>query len=226
MKSDVKEILLKIKQAYKNNKIEIVEQIRSILAEGKSRDAFFEKYPELQEAFEAVGNNPIESPDLYVAEADFVLSEYVEVVEKGVEISLENYDLEDALNFAGLVWTKVNSFRDATGHIKSTANTEHAKMPNTKNLVKLSEIEKTKREAFAKTQTGYDPDVDDFQEYADELKNLDEHFDSLILAAVLEITGIDGDTLTNWEERLLVADVKAYTKDSINRGKTSFKGYL
>ena len=226
MKSDIKETLLKIKQAYKNNKTEIIEQIQSILKDGKTKDEFFENYPELQEVFEGIGNNPIESPNLYVAEPDFVMAEYVNQVEKSLKLDLENYPLEDALNFAGMVWTRVNSFRDETGHIKSTDNTKDAKMPTTKNLVKFSEIENKKREAFDKTRSGFDQDVDDIQDYVAEVTKLEDHYDQEILKAVLKITEIDGRKLSDWEKKLLVADVKAYAKDSIDRGKTSFKGYL
>jgi len=226
MKSDLKEILLKIKQAAKKNNTEILDQVQAILKEGKTKTEFFETYPELQEVYEGVGDNPIESPNLYVAEPDFVLAEYVDIVEKGVELDLANYPLEDALNFAGLIWTKVNSFRDGTGHIKSTVNTENAKMPTTKTLVKFSQIENEKRDAFEKTRVGFDPETDDFQEYADAIKKLEDHYEAEILKAVLKLTEIDGRKLSEWEKRLLVADVKAYTKDSIDRGKTSFKGYL
>lgn len=224
--TEIKEILLKVKQAFKANDTDIIEQVKSAIQKGKEEKEFFETYPELKEVLATVGNNPLESPELYVAEPDFVLSEYITVVEKVLKLDLSTYPLEDALNFSGRVWTKVNSFRDSTGYIKSTPNTENAKMPTTKTLTALSKIENEKREAFAKMQAGFDPDLDDYVDFAEELSTLEKHFEEKELKQVLKITEVDGRKLSDWEKRLLVADVKAYTKDSITRGKSSFKGYL
>ena len=224
--TEMKEILLKVKQAFKANDEAVIAQIKDAVATGKSTKEFFEAYPELKEVFDAIGTSPLEAPDLYVAEQDFELSEYIDVVEKALGLDLASYDIEDALTFAGMVWTRVNSFRDESGHIKSTPNTENAKMPTTKSLLALSKLDAEKREAFDKTRSGFDPDLDDYVDFAEEVQALEEYYRAKELAAVLEITGLDGSVLSEWEKKLLVADVKAYTKDSVARGKMAFKGYL
>jgi len=224
--SEIKEILLNIKQAFKDNDEAVIEQVKSAVRKSKDKKEFFEAHVELKEVFDNIGNSPLESPDLYVAEPDFEMSEYIEIVEKALDLDLSVYEIEDALTFAGMVWTKVNSFRDETGHIKSTVNTENAKMPTTKSLKSLSQLDAEKREAYEKTRLGFDPDIDDYVEFAEEIQALESYYREKELEMVLQVTGIKEEALSDWEKKLLVADVKAYTKDSVARGKTAFKGYL
>ena len=152
---------------------------------------------DLQQALDETGNTPInesERFEIIKKEDDFeVINElwgtYTEFKDKKVSAEQQSIFIERVIE-------KITSFSDENGEYKDTENTKECNVPS---LPECSEITKRAREFDLKWS---------HKKQIEYVKKIKEE--------ILKISGLNKDKLTEWEQTLVVEQIKAYAFGNTN----------
>lgn len=215
-----KQTLRKIKEAYNIGDTELIEKIETLVGTP------VEFSGELLTAYEALGDNPLDVPELdldkdkYEDESEFMFA-LADKVLKYTGINDDNHTISEITSFVLKCYKKVTSFHDDKGFVKTTPNTIEAKMPKFSDMKELKKLE-TDRVESMKEIGDFDPETDDIKEYIKQIEDIDKAYDKKVMPRVYKITQIKGNALTDWEKALL----KTSVIEHISNGLKSATGRL
>ncbi len=233
-KTTRREFLLEIKEKLQKNPTEeFINGLYRLLGKEKPKEDMFKEYEELSKVYSEIGDSPIAEPDLAwdqwskeeITGNGFVFK-YAELLKKSKKIDLSKYPSKTGKQFVTQVALKVNDKKDDAGAYKYTPSfkdTDLAKI-NIYEAGDLFEIMKEKENKQQLMALGFDEEIDDINEYIEELGILTKSYETEMFKKALKITGLKDKDLTEWEKNLLVLNILAesgmikgmsYTKESL-----------
>jgi len=227
---DFKDNLKELKNRVIKGDTKLENGLRKLLGKPLPKDELFKKYPKLEEYYETIKNNPTDEPEL-----DFKIEElektyfhdfFIEKLEKIKGFNFDNIEYDDKRLFAIKIATKIKSYEDEEGILKKIDkfnNIDFIKVQS--NSIKIAKIVKKYDEEITSIKNeldnslglmldGYDPDIDDpnefedarkkaMREYEKELSEIAEKQNSEIDNTLCEILSISRDDFSDWEFNLL-----------------------
>jgi hypothetical protein len=149
----------------------------------------------LEQAVQALGTNPFEEPEVYAAldETPLKKSQVVKLVLKRHGLKQKDFSAMEIARFFHAIDERVAGVKNDDGSFKTTPGTENFELPDFEQVEELTEL----TEKIA----SQDEDNADWDELSAALKRLDE--------LVWESTGLDKTKLTDWEQKLMGAQIFA-----------------
>lgn len=228
--TDFKKNLKELKNKVFQGDLKLENELRKLLGKPLPKEELFKKYPQLEEYYDTVKNNPIAESAL-----DFEIEEleksyfhdfYVQKLKDEKSFDFSNIEYEDVKLFAMKIATKVKSYEDDNGILKKIDkfnDLDFVKIQ--KKSIKIAKIikdydEKIKpikdeiNEKLDLMLDGYDPDIDDASEFENERRKLMRSMDKEIKditekqakeidGALCKILDVKKDDFEEWEFNLL-----------------------
>lgn len=162
---------------------------------------------ELQDKLDLLGNTPIAEPKIY----DAILASEEDgkaVIALAVltEDEIVKYSAKDIGNFIYAVENRVKNIQDENGNFKFTPLTEGCKIPNFLESDQLQRLAVKQNKILMSLQAEYDESK--VKEYTSAIETYN--------TKAFEISGLDIDTLSDWEKVLVISQVTASATDAFN----------
>ena len=200
--------LLAVKKAYKENNTDAIARFEAQAGLPPKINIV------LQEAYEKVGDTPLETPSLEISSDDFENNdEFILALSKKVEketgINEREFSIAEYTSFMMKCFHKVNGFFYLNGDGKTTPLTENGKQPSLSDGMAIKKLLNEKTEKLSKIPS-FEPDVDDIDEYTGAIDEIVKESEAKMLKLALKISGISSKGLTDWEKSLLVHTMLSY----------------
>lgn len=213
---EAKKSLNFIKKAYQDGDDDVIGKIEAIVGLPVKLTG------DLLEAYEALGDTPLQVPSLEMKEEDFsdkdeFIFTLADKVGSTTGVKDSDYSIEEYTSFMMKCYKKVNSFLYENGDAKTTPLTENAKLPTFSDL-------KAIRTIISDTQSrlqdlgDYDSDIGDAAEYIDAINIINKEGEKKMIALAYRVTGVKAKGLTDWEKALLRTNLVAHATNGLSSG--------
>jgi len=155
-------------------------------------------HEDLQTKLEGLGDTPIAEPDVNKAINTDRITLAKELLSND---EIKSFKAEEVGDFLYAVEQRVTSLQDEDGIFKSTPNTEECDLPNflqVDELMKLGDKERTLKQNLATAKTEKQK-----KKAVNEIEKLNKEFKD----KAMEISGLDVETMTEWEKLLVFTQV-------------------
>ena len=205
---NLKQTLLAVKKAFKDNDEEAISKFEALAGLPPKMNHV------LLEAYEKLGDTPLETPSLEIKSEDFKDNdEFVLALSAKVTaetgISDKDYSIADYTGFMMKCFNKVNGFFYLNGDAKTTPRTENARLPSLTDGMEIKKLLNEKTEKLNAIQQ-FDPDTDDIEEYTANIDAIVKESQDKMLKLALKVSGINRKGLTEWEKSLLINSMISY----------------
>jgi len=196
-----KNTVRKVHDAFEKNDATIMGKINSIF--GVPTDLT----GTLLEKFSALGDNPIVEATLSdTLTTEGGLFKFARALTDRFDIKSSDFDTIEFSSFINKCRNKIMSYTYDDGTYKTTPNTENAKLPTFDDLEYISESSVEIRTLANEVANNYSDKVND-----EFVKAQGKQIDY-----IYNLTGLDGNVLTDWEKTLVRENVIMYTANAVN----------